>query len=98
MTQPTSQPTTNRFPLQTLSLFLIPVILLAGVIALFLSTGGGPGIKSAAPVGDLSIEGYQLEAHEITLHLRNTRPGPNTIASVIITNAGKPFHVKPGVT
>ncbi len=98
MTQPTSQPTTNRFPLQTLSLFLIPVILLAGVIALFLSTGGGLELKSAAPVEDLSIERYQLEPNEITLHVRNTGPDQITIASVIINNAVMPFQVSPGVT
>src|SRR5258706_3312758 len=98
MTQPTSQPTTIRFPLQTLSLFLIPVILLAGVIALFLSTGGGLELKSAAPVEDLSIERYQLEPNEIALRVRNTGPDQIPIASVIINNAVMPFQVSPGVT
>jgi len=41
MTETASKPTAKRFTAQTLLLLLIPIILLAGVIALFLSTGGG---------------------------------------------------------
>jgi zinc transporter ZupT len=97
MTQPTPQPTTNRFSFKTLGLFLIPIILLAGVIALFLKTGGGLELTSPAPVEDLSIERYYLEPNEITLHIRNTGPNQLTIASVIINNAVMPFTVSPSV-
>ncbi len=97
MTQSTSEPTTNRFTFRTLVLFLIPIILLAGVIALFLSTGGGLKLESPAPVEDLSIERYTLEPNEITLHVRNTGPDQITIASVIINDAIMPFDVSPNV-
>jgi zinc transporter, ZIP family len=97
MTQSTSEPTTNRFTFRTLVLFLIPIILLAGVIALFLSTGGGLKLESPAPVEDLSIERYELEPNEITLHVRNTGPDQITIASVVINDAIMPFDVSPSV-
>ena len=97
MTQPTSQPTKNRFTLRTLGLLLIPIILLAGVIALFLSTGGGLHLESAAPVENIDIERYSLEPNEITLHIRNTGPEQITIASVIINDAVMPFTVSPSV-
>ncbi len=52
MTQSTSQPTTqNRFTFRTLILLLIPIILLAGVIAIFLSTGGGLHLDIACARG-----------------------------------------------
>ncbi len=98
MTQPASQPTKNRFTLRTLGLLLIPIILLAGVIALFLSTGGGLNLESAAPVEGLDVERYTLEANEITLHVRNTGPEPITIASVIINDAVMPFTVSPAAS
>ncbi|MFT3895807.1 MAG: hypothetical protein QM730_29665 [Anaerolineales bacterium] len=95
MTQSTSQPTKKRFGLQSLGLLLIPIILLAGVIALFLTTGGGLDLDSAAPVENLTIERYTLAPNEITLHIRNTGPAPLTVASVIINDAVMPFTVSP---
>ena len=98
MTQPTLQPTTNRFTFQTLILLLIPIILLAGVIALFLYTGGGLRLESPAPVENLDVEKYSLERNEIHLHVRNTGPDELTIASVIINEAVMPFSVTPAAT
>ena len=98
MTQPTSQPTTNRFTFRTFILLLIPIILLAGVIALFLYTGGGLRLESPAPVENLDVEKYSLERNEIHLHVRNTGPQELTIASVIINEAVMPFSVTPGAT
>ena len=98
MTQPTLQPTTNRFTFQTLILLLIPIILLAGVIALFLYTGGGLRFESPAPVENLDVEKYVLEPNEIHLHVRNTGPEELTVASVIINEAVMPFSVTPSAT
>jgi len=98
MTQPTSQPTTNRFTFRTFILLLIPIILLAGVIVLFLSTGGGLSLESPAPVENLAIENYVLTRNNIELHVRNTGPEELTIASVIINEAVMPFTVTPDVT
>src|SRR5919106_915560 len=95
MTQPTSQPTTNRFTFRTLILLLIPIILLAGVIALFLYTGGGLRLEPPVPVENLDVEKYVLERNEIHLHVRNTGPEELTIASVIVNEAVMPFSVTP---
>ncbi|HEX2990197.1 MAG TPA: hypothetical protein VHO49_05925 [Anaerolineales bacterium] len=98
MTQTTSQPTSKRFTFQTLVLLLIPVVLLAGVIALFLSTGGGLDLEAPVPVENLTVERYHLERNMIELHVQNTGPEPLTIATVIINEAVMPFDVSPGPT
>ena len=86
MTETASQPTTKRFTIQTLFLLLIPVILLGGVIALFLSTGGGLDLEAPVPVENLTVERYYLERNKIELNVQNTGPEELTIASVIIVN------------
>ena len=98
MTQTTSQPIAKRFTLQTLVLLLIPVILLIGVIALFLSTGGGLNLESPVPVENLAIERYHLEQNMIEVHVQNTGPEELTVASVIINEAVMPFTVSPSPT
>lgn len=94
----TEQQSNNRFSLRTLGLLLIPVILLAGVIALFLSTGGGLNLESAAPVEGLSVERYHLKENMIELQVRNTGPQELTIASVIVNDGVMPFEVTPDTT
>lgn len=91
----TQQPATSRFSFQTLGLLLIPIILLAGVIALFLRTGGGLNLESAAPVESLSVERYSLHEGMIEIQIRNTGPKELTIASVIINDGVMPFKVTP---
>lgn len=89
---------TNRPSFRTLILLLIPVILLAGVIALFLYTGGGLGLEAPVPVENLAVEKYVLERNEIYLHVRNTGPEELTVASVIVNEAIMPFTVTPSPT
>ena len=98
MTEMASRPKTKRFTLRTFVLLLIPVILLAGVIALFLYTGGGLRLDSPAPVENLDVEKYILKRNNIDLYIRNTGPEELTIASVIINEAVMPFEVIPGPT
>src|SRR4030095_916614 len=98
MTQSTVQPTTKRFTFRTFVLLLIPIILLAGVIALFLYTGGGLRLDSPAPVENLDVEKYILQRNNIDLYIRNTAPEDLTIASVIINEAVMPFEVTPSPT
>jgi hypothetical protein len=95
MTQSTSQPTTNRFTFRTFILLLIPIILLGGVIALFLTTGGGLNLDSAAPVEILDVERYILKQGSIELQVRNTGPEAITIAQIIVNDAIMPFEVHP---
>lgn len=98
MTEPIAQPTTNRFSFRTLVLLLIPIILLVGVIALFLYTGGGLRLEAPVPVENLDVEKYVLERNKIRLQVRNTGPEKLTIASVIINEAVMPFSVTPSPT
>ncbi len=96
MTQQTSP--TPRFTIRTLSLLLIPVLLLGGVIALFLATGGGLDLDSAAPVERLDVERYVLTRGGIDLYVRNTGPDNFTVAQIVVNAAVMPFSVKPGPT
>lgn len=98
MTNTSTQPATRRFTLQTLVLLLIPIILLVGVIALFLSTGGGLDLESPVPVENLAVERYHLERNSIELHVQNTGPEELTIGTVIINEAVMPFTVEPDPT
>ncbi|MCC6297797.1 MAG: metal transporter [Anaerolineales bacterium] len=95
MTQST-QPT--RFTARTFVLLLLPIVLLAGVIALFLSTGGGLDLQSAAPIENLDIERYTLKRDLIELHVRNTGPDALTIAQVGVNEAIMPFTMTPNTT
>src|SRR5687767_1505551 len=95
----TQQPTqSSRFTFRTLVLLLIPIILLVGVIVLFLSTGGGLDLQSAAPVEELSIERYTLKRDEIELHVRNTGPDEINVAQVVINEAIMPFTITPNTS
>lgn len=94
----TQQTTTKRFTFRTFVLLLLPIILLVGVIALFLSTGGGLDLISPAPIENLNIERYYLEQNFIELQVRNTGPEELTIATVIINDAVMPFKVSPEAT
>ena len=94
----TSTTPTSRFTLRTLILLLIPIILLAGVIWLFLATGGGLNLEAPVPVEDLNIERYTLTRDVIELHVRNTGPAELTIAQLAVNEAIMPFTVTPSTT
>lgn len=90
--------TTNRFSLRTLILLLLPIILMTGVIFLFLSTGGGLVLRSAAPIEDLTIERYELRPNHIDIYVRNSGPEDLAISTVIINDAVWPIEVTPDTT
>jgi zinc transporter ZupT len=93
-----TEQTTNRFTIRTFGLLLLPILLLAGVIFLFLSTGGGLNLRSPAPVEDLTIERYTLSPTKIEISVRNAGPEPLTISTLIINDAVWPFSVSPDNT
>jgi zinc transporter ZupT len=95
MTNQASPQTTNRFSFRTLVLLLLPIALLAGVILLFLQTGGGLELESPVPIEDLTIERYRLQHGHIAVFVQNTGPDTLTVASVIINEAVMPFAVTP---
>lgn len=95
MTNQTSPETKNRFTFRTFVLLLLPIVLLAGVIFLFLQTGGGLDLESPVPIENLTIERYHLERDHIELKVQNTGPETLTVATVIINEAIMPFEVTP---
>jgi len=94
----TESQTTSRFSFRTLIFLLLPVILLAGVIILFLGTGGGLDFRSAAPIEDMTIERYELSPKHIDIYIRNSGPEKLTISSIVINDAVWPFTVTPKAT
>ena len=87
--------TTGGFSLRTIGLLLLPILLLAGVIALFLAQGG-MGLERAAPVEALTIERYTLSWGHINIHVRNAGAEALTIAQVIVNDSVWPFSIEPG--
>jgi zinc transporter ZupT len=101
MAESTITPTTasKSFGAKTILLLVLPLLLLAGVIVVFLSTGGaGLHVEPAAPVEALSVEKTVLRPDEIEFRIRNTSPQPVTIAAININDAIWPFSAEPGAT
>jgi zinc transporter ZupT len=82
----------------TALLLVLPLILLAGVILLFLNTGGGLQLTSPAPVEALTVERTILKPGSIDIVVRNGGPEEVTIAQAIINDAVWPMTVSPGPT
>jgi zinc transporter, ZIP family len=80
-----------------LVVLLVPVLLLAGVIALFaLTNGAGLNVAPAAPVEAIQFEKTVLRPGVIELHLRNTSAGEVTISQINVNDAIWPFTITPG--
>lgn len=94
-TRPAPQATGRR--VGTLALFIIPLILLAGIIAIFVATNGaGLNVEPAAPIEKVQFERTVLRPGVIELHVRNTSPQQITLGQIIINDAFFPFIVSPG--
>jgi zinc transporter ZupT len=85
---------TRRVGTSTVLLLALPVLLLAGVIALFL-TSGGLGMQSSAPVESLDFERYFFSPGRISLHVRNTGPEPLNVAQIVINAAVVRYELHP---
>ena len=101
--RPTSDVQKPNQGLRTFGLFLIPVILLAAVIALFLQTGGGISFESPVPIEHLTVErvilsGPPENVYHIEVIVRNNSPEPVTIAQVIVNEGVRPFTMEPSFT
>lgn len=76
----------------------LPLVILGGIIALFLATGGGLELTSPAPVEALTIERVRLYPGRIEITARNASPKAVTIAQVIVNNAVWPYTTSNGAT
>jgi hypothetical protein len=100
VTQPQSAPA-PRAPVhaKTVGLAILPIILLAAVIAIFLFTNGaGLNIEPAAPIESLDFEQVILRPGEIELRVRNTSPQEITLSTAVINDAIWPFTAEPSTT
>ena len=79
-------------------LLILPLVALAGVILLFVTTGGGLELTSPAPVEALAIERTFLGHGRIEIAVRNTSSQDLTISQVIVNNAIWPFSSSHGTT
>lgn len=86
------------FSFTTAVLLIVPLVLLGGVIALFLSTGGGLDLQSPAPVEALTVTRTTLDGEGIHIAVRNSSPADLTIAQVIVNDAVWPHEVSPDRT
>ena len=78
-------------------LLILPLVLLAGVIALFLATGGGLEFESPVPIEEITIERTVLarDPLRIELTVRNTSPQEVRIAQVVVNEGVRPFSMEP---
>jgi zinc transporter ZupT len=89
----------SAFNVRTLGLFIVPILLLAGVIALFLLTSGaGLNVEPAAPIETLQFEQTILRPGQIELHVQNTGPQELTVAQLVINDSVWPFRMTPSAT
>jgi zinc transporter, ZIP family len=95
--RPAPAPTT-RSPLATAALFLVPLLLLAAVIALFLNTNAGINLEAPAPINKLDVERTVISPAGFHLHVRNVGPQEVTVAQVIVNDAVWPAMIDPGPT
>jgi hypothetical protein len=79
-------------------LAVLPLLALAGVILLFLNTGGGLQLSSPVPVEALTFERTTLEQGKIILNVRNSGAEDLTIAQVVVNAAVWPFTSQPSAT
>ena len=89
---------TGRSPFATLLLFLLPLLLLGGVIAVFATTSAGLAVEPPAPINRLDVERTVVSAQGFHLHVRNVGPQELTIAQVVVNDAVWPAFVDPGPT
>lgn len=90
------EPERDRFGPRSLALALLPLLLLAGVIALIVRTDAGLGERSLPPIETLAVERVRLpEPGLIELSVVNDGPDPITIAQVQVDDAYWQFAVDP---
>jgi zinc transporter ZupT len=80
-------------------ILLLPLVLLAGVIFLFLQTNPvQTSYASLPPVENLSIQQIELSPGEFRVHVVNGGPDPVTIAQVLVDEAYWQFSMEPDQT
>jgi zinc transporter ZupT len=85
--------------LQATGMLLLPLVLLAAVLTLIVSTDAGLGDRTAPPIETLNVQRITLpEPGQIELKVTNDGPDPITIAQVLVDEAYWQFTIEPGPT
>jgi len=80
-------------------LALLPLVLLAGFVALLVATGSGLRPSDAPPVEDLTVQRVALPAPgQMVVEIANGGPSPVTIAQVAVDEAYWDFEIEPSAT
>jgi ZIP family zinc transporter len=81
------------------ALGLLPLVLLAAVLALIVVTDAGLGDRVAPPIENLSVERVALPApNQVVLDVFNNGPDAVTVAQVLVDDAYWSFTMTPGQT
>jgi ZIP family zinc transporter len=89
----------RRFTPKTILLALLPLVLLAGVLALIVATDAGLGERTVPPIEELNVQRVLLpEPGMIELEIVNDGPDPITIAQVMVDEAYWQYEIQPGPT
>lgn len=87
----------TRWTPRWIALGLLPLILLAGVLALIVATNGGIGERTAPPIEVLNVQRVTLpEPNVIVMDVVNDGPDPITIAQVLVDDAYWQFEMDGG--
>src|SRR5918992_26280 len=73
--------------------WLLPVVAIGVLVALFLLFDPIGSLREVPPVEAVAVERTVLEEDEITLELRNDGPDPVTIAQVLVNDAYSSFEI-----
>jgi zinc transporter, ZIP family len=96
---PPAEPTRERqasFSPRALVWAVVPLLLLAGVLAWIVRTDAGLGDRTVPPIETLSVQRVVLPApNEIELEVVNGGPDPITIAQVLVDEAYWQFTMEP---
>lgn len=102
MTTPTvaaSENSKSTSLLKTIGLFLVPLLLLFGVIGLFVFTSGaGLNVEPVAPLESVRFERTVLKPGAFELQIQNTSPQAITLAQINVNDSIVPFRANPGKT
>jgi zinc transporter ZupT len=98
MTEQTVPTTSKPRSFQRLLLAVLPLVLLAGVIAWFIISGAGiPAQAGLPPIEELTVQRVLLPApNEVTVEVINSGPDPVTIAQVLVDDAYWTYSIDPG--
>jgi zinc transporter ZupT len=98
MSEQTLSSTTQPHTFKRIVWLVLPLILLAGVIALFLASGAGiPAQAGLPPIEELTVQRVLLPApNEVIVEVINSGPDPVTIAQVVVDDAYWTFSIDPG--